>query len=485
MSSKSASPSAPSIQERLQGLSMVSTLTFFHALSSAIILLAICSITYLGVARDLETRNNDYIGDETNVLLAILQEPNGKANLQKGINREQAERAHVVHYVRVLDQRGRTLLENPQMELILPAALFPVPTSTRSSLQGNIKRQAIDGNVYKLSSIRTAIEGFGPDAEVVQIAFDISSMEDFLADFRTKLAMLLVLGVGLSAVAGFFTARRGLSPLARITGTTKEMTVSRLNERIHPGQWPHEIATLARHFNSMLDRLQESFDGLFHYTGNLAHELRTPINNLMIEGDIALLRERTPQEYQKVIGSSMEEYERLSRLIDSLLFLARSDNSAHKIKQQAMDVGNEIQRMTEFYSALALDQGVEICCQGGAILSADAVLFRRAVSNLISNSLKYTPPAGKIVVSVRQRDDASIEISVSDTGCGIGAEQLPHVFDRFYRGDRADEGEIQGCGLGLSIVKAIMTMHGGSIEVQSQPGQGTKVTLRFPPSAAV
>ena len=485
MSLKSADPCGGGIKEWLQGLSMVSMLTFFHALSSALILVVICLITYLGVARDLQTRNNDYINDETNVLLALLQEPNGKANLQKEIKREQSERAHVVHYVRILDRQDRTILENPQMELILPAGLFPVPTSTVPGFPRTIKRQAIDGNVYKLNSIRTRLDGFGADADVVQIAFDVTSMEGFLVKFRIKLAALLLLGVGLSAVAGYFTARRGLSPLARITDATKEITVSRLSERIHPGQWPREIATLVKHFNGMLDRLQESFDGLFNYTGNLAHELRTPINNLMIEGDIALLRERTPEEYQKVIGSSMEEYERLSRLIDSLLFLARADNSAHKIKLQTIDAGNEIERMSEFYSALATDHEVEISCHGTATLRADAVLFRRAVSNLVSNSVKYTPAGGKISVSVRQREDAILEVSVADTGCGIGPEQLPHIFDRFYRARPADEGEIQGYGLGLSIVKAIMTMHRGSIEVQSQLGQGTTVTLRFPPATAV
>ena len=480
---KSAESGALSWRERFQGLSMAAVLTLLYAFSSAIILLTICTITYLGVARNLEMRDDAFIADELNVLLAMLEEPDGKLNLQEEINREQAERMHVTHYIRILDAQGRTLLENTQMDLILPSAVFPAATSSIPQLQHSIKFQASDGHVYDLRSIQTTVNGFDSDASMVQIAMDITSLETFLANFRVKLAVTLLLGVALSAVAGYITARRGLLPLSRITGVTQEMTASHLSERIHPGQWPRELASLARDFNGMLDRLKVSFDGLFHYTGNLAHELRTPINNLMMEADVALLRERTPQEYQKVIGSSMEEYERLSRLIDSLLFLARADSAAQRINLGTVDVGKELDRLSEFYSALATDVKVQVTCRGTATLSADPVLLRRAVSNLVSNSLKYTPPGGMIVMSALQLDDSSVEVAVSDTGCGIEPEYLPRIFDRFYRGDAADEMDVQGYGLGLSIVKAIMTMHGGSIEVQSRPAHGTTVTLLFPPAA--
>lgn len=464
---------------------MVSTLTFFHAVSSAIILFILCLITYLGVARDLQKRNDQYIADEMKVLLARLREPDAKASLMKEMSREQAVRAHVVHYTRVLDALGRPLLESTQMELILPANIFPVPALKGRELGRSIKRVAMDGNIYRLLSVYVSATGFARRGEVAQVAFDITSMEDFLSAFRLKLAALFTLGVALSAVGGYLTARRGLSPLARIIGTTEQVTANRLDERIRLGQWPREVATLAEQFNNMLDRLKGSFDGLYHYTGNLAHELRTPINNLMIEGDIALLRERTPEEYRKVIGSSMEEYERLSRLIDSLLFLARCDSSVQKVKQETIDVGHELERMSEFYSALCMDQNVEISCHGNATLTADAVLFRRAISNLVSNSLKYTPPGGRISVSAEEMRDGSVQVSVGDTGYGIAPELLPHIFDRFFRAADSEEAGIQGYGLGLSIVKAIMNMHQGSIEVRSIPGQGTTITLQFPPSPAV
>jgi len=464
---------------------MVSTLTLFHAASSAVILLIICLITYVGVARDAERQNTQYITDEMEVLRALLRGPDAKTNLLGEMNREQAERSHVVHYIRILDAAGRSLLQNAQMELILPGNMFPSPSERGIASGRSIKSHAIDGNTYILQAVRIQANGFERKGVVAQVAFDVTSMETFLASLRLKLSALFALGVALSAVGGYLTARRGLSPLARITGTTEQMTAYRLDERIRLGQWPRELATLAEQFNGMLDRLKGSFDGLYHYTGNLAHELRTPINNLMIEGDLALLRERTPEEYQRVIGSSMEEYERLSRLIDSLLFLARCDSSVQKVKHERIDVGNELQRMAEFYSALCMDQNVEISCQGSATVSADAVLFRRAVSNLVSNALKYTPSGGKITLSAMQREDRSVEVSVSDTGAGMEPEQLPHIFERFYRAADAEETGIQGYGLGLSIVKAIMNMHQGSIDARSLPGQGTTVSLVFPPSAVV
>jgi two-component system heavy metal sensor histidine kinase CusS len=454
-------------------------LTLLYTLSAALILAVITSVVYWDVSDKLNRRGDNFVFDEIAMLQAMLREPDSEAKLQAEIDREQANLKFVKHYVRILDDAGRILMENPRMEQIIPVAAFPAPLADYTR-QKRVTWRTDNDHLYVLKSVHTEIAGFGGKATVLQLAMDISSREVFLVQFRAKLVMILLLGIGLSAVAGVVVARRGLLPLSRMTRTVKDITVHRLNERIAPERWPEDLSAFALAFDSMLDRLEDSFEGLYHYTGNLAHELRTPINNLMVEADIALSRTRTPEEYQKVIGSNMEEYVRLSHIVDSLLFLARADNAQSALSLAQIDVAREIGGVAEFYSAVACDEEVRLTCCGAASLWGDPVLFRRAVSNLLSNALKYTQSGGEIVISARQGEEHGVEVEVRDTGCGIEPEDLPRIFDRFYRVASTRQKDPHGSGLGLSIVRAIMDLHGGRVEITSHPGQGTAVLLKFP-----
>lgn len=458
-------------------------LTLLYTLSAALILAVITSVVYWDVSGKLNRRGDNFVFDEIAMLQAMLREPDSEAKLQAEIDRELVNLKFVKHYVRILDDAGRILMETPRMEQIIPVAAFPAPLADYNQ-QKRVTWRTDNQHLYVLHSVNTEIAGFGGHASVLQLAMDITTREIFMIQFRRKLVMILLLGIGLSAVAGVVVARRGLLPLSRMTKTVKNITVHRLNERIAPERWPKDLSAFALAFDSMLDRLEGSFEGLYHYTGNLAHELRTPINNLMVEADIALSRTRTPEEYQKVIGSNMEEYVRLSHIVDSLLFLARADNAQSALSLARIDVAREIGDVTEFYSAVACDEEIRLTCSGAASLWGDPVLFRRAVSNLLSNALKYTQSGGEIVISARQGEDRGVEVEVRDTGCGIDQEDLPRIFDRFYRVASTRQKDPHGSGLGLSIVKAIMDLHGGRVEIASQPGRGTAVLLRFPPAGS-
>ncbi len=454
-------------------------LMVLYTLSALCILCLTNAVLYLEMVKNLEMKNDLYIRDEINVLKAMLGGPNSEREFSREIYLEHTERKNIKHYARILDEYGHILMENPQMESIIPPAAFPAPTQDYITHGERIEFRAKNGNLYILKALRTRIDGFSGKGKVLQIAMDVNDLDVFLADYRKKLFSMLFLGVIGSALAGYILSRRGLRPLSMITQTAQRITVNHFDERIDPKQWPKELYSLALAFDSMLDRLEASFEGLSHYSANLAHELRTPINNLMIEADIALSRGRTPEEYQKVIGSSMEEYARLSRTIDSLLFLARIDNAQTGLNLAAIDVRREIADIAEFYSAIASDEGISIVCTGDATLRADPVLFRRAVSNLLANALNYTPPKGEVVISARRTDDLAVEVTVSDTGCGMAHEHLARIFDRFYRVTSARQQDAQGSGLGLAIVKSIMNLHGGVVEVQSEVEKGTSVTLKF------
>jgi two-component system heavy metal sensor histidine kinase CusS len=243
-----------------------------------------------------------------------------------------------------------------------------------------------------------------------------------------------------------------------------------------------ELASLAGTFNEMLERLDESFERISRFTADIAHDLRTPVNNIRGEAEVALARARTVDEYRDVLESSLEEAVRLSELIGDLLFLARAESPLTELHRENVNIGALLTTVRDYYEASAADAGVSLVVNERAEpLSAelDRSLMLRAVSNLVSNAIAHTPPGGTVTLAATN-EDAAIRIEVSDTGVGIPAEAIPRVFDRFFRVDPSRAKISGGTGLGLAIVQSILVLHGGSAEIASQLGYGTRVTLRTP-----
>jgi two-component system heavy metal sensor histidine kinase CusS len=236
----------------------------------------------------------------------------------------------------------------------------------------------------------------------------------------------------------------------------------------------------------MLDGLEESFARLSRFSADIAHDLRTPVNNIRGEAEVALARARSAGEYRDVIESCLEEAVRLSDLIGDLLFLARADSPLIHLRRERVDVGELLGGVRDYYEASAADGGVSLTTTVAAepvIAELDRTLLQRAVGNLVSNALAHTPPGGAVVLGT-SAEFSTIRIEVSDTGVGIPAEALPRVFDRFFRVDSSRSQGSGGTGLGLAIVQSIAQLHGGKAEISSQPGQGTRVTLHMPASSA-
>jgi two-component system heavy metal sensor histidine kinase CusS len=268
--------------------------------------------------------------------------------------------------------------------------------------------------------------------------------------------------------------------------TARHISSTNLRERILPEGYPFELASLASTFNQMLDRLEESFERISRFSADIAHDLRTPVNNIRGEAEVALARSRTAGEYREVIESFLEEAVRLSDLIGDLLFLARSESPLTHLRREPVDVSELLGGVQEYYEASAADGGVSLTTtvvDKPVIAELDRTLLQRAVGNLVSNALANTPPGGAVVMGTRA-DPSTICIEVSDTGVGIPAEALPKVFDRFFRVDSSRSQGSGGTGLGLAIVQSIVQLHGGNVQIWSQPGEGTRVTLHMPASCA-
>jgi len=245
--------------------------------------------------------------------------------------------------------------------------------------------------------------------------------------------------------------------------------------------WPKELAGLVAVFNAMLDRLEEAFGRLSRFSADLAHELRTPLGNLIGEIEVSLRRPRTAEEYRAAMESNLEECRRLSALIEDLLFLARAEHAEVTLHREHVNARDICKRAISRSTAAASARGVRVSIEGDAGIKADPILLSQAITNLLDNAVRHSPDGAEVRIRLRQDDDSAATIAVHNGGPPIAAEHLSRLFDRFYRIDPArSHGAGQGTGLGLSIVQSIMALHGGTVTIQSAEGSGTTATLFLP-----
>ncbi|MGH8507463.1 MAG: heavy metal sensor histidine kinase [Gammaproteobacteria bacterium] len=482
MSSKNALNKARARRDLFRKWSIARRLTLLYATSSFLMFALATAYLHWSLVKNLQQEDDAFLAHQIQEYRRLLRGgPNDEELLVYEIQTETATSKFITYYARLLDNQGHVLMETPGMGELLPVASFPTAiASTEIPTRGTVWKSGA-GKSYLLMSALAQVGMEGIPARLLHAALDISTDEALMAGYRRKLLGVLALGIMLSCAVGVLIARKGLQPLGHITKATDSIRASQLHERILADAWPEELASLARSFDQMLDRLENSFSRLSQFSADLAHELRTPINNLRGEAGVALSQIRTSDEYRHTLESSLEEYARLSRLIDNLLFLARADGPMTGITRTAYDGRKAIEAVREYYEALAADRGVEVICGGEATLETDPVLFRQTISNLLANALNYTPRGGKVSIIVQRQDDSTVEVSITDAGCGIPAEHLPKIFDRFYRIDPARSRPPDSSGLGLAIVKSIMGLHRGTVSVRSEVGKGSTFTLTFPP----
>jgi two-component system heavy metal sensor histidine kinase CusS len=450
---------------------IASQLVLFFTLAAALLLCCGFGVFYWIVVRHAFIEDNAVLTDKVSALGADFNEGGPKIFGEE----LKAHRAgeHAPYWIRVLDSEGHTVAETPGMNRLLPSDIFPPAQSTTSPLRSP-KDYRTAGKLFSLVATN---ETSGGQTYAIQVAQDRSSDEQVEREFGVLLIVVLSGSILASALIAITATRHGLRPLGEMTRSLERIGPTHLNERVAPGGWPRELQPLAVAFDGMLARLEASFTRLSQFSADLAHELRTPIANILGEAQVTLTRERSPEEYREVIESTIAECERLSGIVDNLLFVARVDAARESIERKEFDGRAAVEKIAAFYRTIAEDRHIAINCTGEGEIYGDPVLFGRAVSNLVDNALRFTPDGGTIQISITVKA-AHSEVTVSDNGCGIAPEHLPRVFDRFYRVDSSRSSD--GAGLGLALVKSIVDLHGGSAKIESEANRGTTGTVTFP-----
>ena len=470
--------------------SLAGKLVTLYVITASASLLLACGFLYWTLLSNIDHEHKELLSSELAELHAVLQQSPLDLTLLKDLVGEESEHANEAHtasfhpssahysYFRVLNSQQQLLVETKNMSSRFPVLVFPEYTEDWM-LASDVKIQTEDKRVFLL------ITRYLPNGDdiasywQVQAALNVTQDEILLLQYQKMLGLVLLIGICFSTIAGFWITRKGLRPLNKITQAVQTISINHLHENISSEKWPKELALLASAFDDMLNRLDESFARLSQFSADLAHELRTPINNLMGETEIALSRQRTPSEYQQILESNMEEFNRLNRMIEELLFLSRAESPETKIHCNILVLEDELEKIRLFYESLASDKKIKIYIIGNAHVFADPMLLRRTLSNLIANAIYYTNSGGKVGLLAKPGDHYT-EVLVCDNGIGIDAGGLSKIFDRFYRADKARVKNTQGTGLGLSLVKSIMKLHKGTVTINSEIGQGTTVILRFP-----
>lgn len=374
------------------------------------------------------------------------------------------------------------LARQPDLRLrILPASGQPwfdgLPRLAAISPVPGLQTVDSAGTAYRVLSAE--LTPGQPASPTLMLLMDITHHQHFLQ----RMQRLIWLTVGLSALAtavlGAWAARSGLRPLRQMGETTAQVSARSLRTRLPAENMPPELAAMAVAINGMLARLEDAFARLSGFSADIAHELRTPLSNLLTHTQVTLTRPRSLEEYREALHGNLEELQWMAQMVNDMLYLAKSDHGLLLPNRQPLNMADEIDSLVEYFAALAEESGVEVKAHGSGRLNGDRQMLRRALSNLLDNALRFTPAGGQVTVSLKERPEA-LSIEVENSGESIDPAQLSRLFDRFYRADPArSEGRTEHAGLGLAITRSIVLAHGGQIHCDSEHGR-TRFVLDLP-----
>ncbi|MFT6984375.1 MAG: two-component system heavy metal sensor histidine kinase CusS [Psychromonas sp.] len=441
--------------------SLTLRLTCFFSIATMIVITGLSWFINNAVENHFIDQDRILLNNKTHVVKSVILAGNFNNDFSKIANEVDKHNGLIVN------------IKNPQTTVYSSGGIqFPSDTLLAKQLkQDDLFQWQDNQNLYRGKQFDLTLGDAEHSLLIVTIAININHHQQFLISFEKTLVKFIVLSGLLSGVFGWFVTRQGLRPLEILKEHARLVSMKDIEQRMPVEKLPIEIAGLSITLNNMLERLEHAFNRLSDFSSDIAHELRTPVNNLMTQTQVCLSQPRTVDECLAILVSNSEEFERLARMISDMLFLAKSDNELILVSAEDIALEQEIANLFEFYDALAEEREIKLKSQGQATIKGDRLMLRRAFSNLISNAMRHSLAGSDITISISTVKDI-VTVAIENYGDTISPDDVPHLFDRFYRADKSrTHNKHEGVGLGLAITQSIAKMHGGDVRVCSANGR--------------
>jgi heavy metal sensor kinase len=465
----------------MKPLALRTKLAVFYAIAVSLLLSGFALLYYRVLRINLETALNEELVERAAGLQGYLRFEHGKPVFIYD-DREPEQVSFVQsasRYFQLYDTADNELLaDSPELQALGVQYSAKDVHQFAQAESGFIDLQTDQGPVRFRRAIVTDGDG---NRYLMLVGASLQPMRETLSGFLRSMAWLIPCGMLLAAVSAWWIARRALAPVGALATAASTIGVGSLDRRLPLRGANDELDHLAQKFNETLARLERAVGEMKQFTSSISHELRTPLAVLRGEAEIALMQSSTTDQYRTLIASQLEEFEKLTRMINQLLTLARAESGDVKIERTAVDVSMMTQSLVEQLKPVAASKDITLgCdCEKNVTILGDAGWIERLILNLVDNAIKFTPSGGQVRLRVTKDAHNSI-LEVKDNGKGIPADALPYIFERFYRADPSRSNGVDGAGLGLSLVKWAVDQHGGTTHVESLPDHGTKVSVTLP-----
>jgi len=460
----------------MKRLSLTTRLALLYALIVFFAMALLGTLLYRGLERQLMVRDDAALVTRVDQLRTLMNDVDVRALIR--------DKPHLfanmlgnTESLLIVGFPGETplIVVNPGHRAV--PDMRPVPVDVPLTLGAVQHTRAADGTPFIYVAAAAHDLAGKQDLQIISGRL-LTERTRLLHAYRNQILLFASSGAILVALLAFVLARRNMQPLRVLAARTGVIGISTLSTRIEQRAAPPELDALIAAFNGMLDRLERGFTQLKQVSADMAHDLRTPIGNLLGQTEVGLSQTRDIAYYQRLLGSNYEELQRLSKMIDNMLFLARTEQADNAIERKDLPLAEEFERMQEYFEGLAEDHNVRLEWRGEGYVCADPQLLRRALGNLLANALRYAEPGTAISTMAEQGPEATM-LHVENRGPTIEPQHLERIFDRFYRADPSRHRSSESSGLGLSIVRSIMLLHGGTWHASSSNGV-TRFTLVFP-----
>ena len=444
------------------------TAWYFAVLATGFSLFGV--IAYYAMRGSILETVDENLHDQIQGVRELIARESGKADLARDLAQDEEIRAGS-DLLQVSDSAGNWIYRSRTMAQFGPAA----PGEARTS----ITTEQPDG--VPLRVLTLAVEAAGK-TYIAQLAYPLDDFYEALDRFRRVLFLSSPILLLLASAGGYWLSRRALGPVDQVTREARNISAQNLSSRLLVPRTGDELQRLTETLNGMLERLEQAFRRITQFTADASHELRTPVALMRTRAEVVLRRSRSEEEYRESLRQILEDLQRTSSLIENLMLLARADSGAEALERARINMVENVDEACLEARALAETKEISLHAdlpEFPVWINGDANSLRRLFLILLDNAVKYTAPQGRIAVSLSSSDGCAVA-EVRDTGIGIAAQDLPHIFERFFRADRARSRQTGGAGLGLSIGKWIAEAHGGTISAQSKPGEGSVFQVRIP-----